>query len=235
MINKIKQIIKNLLINDFQIPSIEKSLEHLNSKGFYPDTIYDIGAYKGDFTMLCRRIWSNSQIVCFEPLSSQIPILKDISQKHKNIFVIEGLVGEEKKIVEFNEAETASSCLKEHNNQEFKLTQKQMNTLDNFVLDFKLYPPNFLKIDTQGYEFQILQGASNLLWNIDVILVELNFMDIHKEVCLADEVILFLKGFDFVLYDIAEIHRRPLDNLIWQTDFIFVKKDSFLRKDKKWG
>jgi hypothetical protein len=90
-----------------------------------------------------------------------------------------------------------------------------------------------LKIDT-GYEYEVLKGASTALHNCQLVLAELNFMDIHKNVKLADEVISFLKQFDFVMYDITEIHRRPSDNALWQVDFMFVKENSFLRQNKKW-
>lgn len=234
MLDKVKKILRNNLISKYQIPSVESSLFLLNENGFVPKTIFDVGAYKGDFALLSKKVWKNSEIICFEPLTEQVKLLKEIAVNTPKMKVIEGVVGEEKKIIEFNEAETASSCLNEQIDQGFLKTQKNMNTLVNYISDYNLNKPNLIKIDTQGYEYQVLLGAEDILGDVDVILAELNFIDIHKNVFLAADVINFLDKKNFVLYDIAEIHRRPIDNAVWQTDFIFIKKDSFLRKEKKW-
>ena len=109
-----------------------------------------------------------------------------------------------------------------------------MNTIVGYAKKYNLKIPNLLKIDTRGYEYQVLQGVKEFLNDIDIILAELNFIDIHKDVKLANEVIIFLDNYNLVIYDIAQIHRRPFNNAIWQTDFIFVKKDSFLRENKNW-
>ena len=235
MIQKIKSLVKEKLISKYEIPSIEQSLLHLKKLGFNPKTVFDIGAYEGQFALLIKKIWKDANVVCFEPLSDKIGVLNKVSSKYGDIKVIEGLVGEENKYINFNEAETASSCLSEQHEQGFSVTQKKMNTLTNYIKKYNLSVSDLLKIDTQGYEFQVLQGASEVLDDIQVILAELNFLDIHKDISLAAEVIQFLNSHNFVIYDIAEIHRRPLDKAIWQTDFIFVKKDSFLRKDKRWN
>jgi len=234
MIQKIKKFLKNKLIAKYEIPNIEQSLIHLKQLGFNPATIFDIGAYKGEFAILSKKIWKDANIVCFEPLSDKVKILNELSQKIPGIKVIEGVVGEENKEIEFNEAETASSCLSEQNEQGFPVSKKQMKTLKNYIDINNLKTPNLLKIDTQGYEFQVLKGALDIIEDIEIIIAELNFIDIHKEVFLAAEVIQLLNIHHFVIYDISEIHRRPIDKAIWQTDFIFVKKDSFLRKNKNW-
>lgn len=234
MINKIKTSLKNKIISKYEVPSIERTLNHLRVLGFEPKTIYDIGAYKGDFAILVNKIWEATEIVCFEPLSKQVEVLKQLSVKDNSIKVIEGVVGETTAEIDFHESETASSCLSEHAEQGFKVSKKKMDTLNNYVKKFSLNIPNLIKIDTQGYEYQVLEGASDIIGEVEVILAELNFIDIHKNVKLAADVIQLLASYDFVIYDIAEIHRRPLDNAIWQTDFVFVKKDSHLRKNKNW-
>jgi hypothetical protein len=38
----------------------------------------------------------------------------------------------------------------------------------------------------------------------------------------------------FVAYDICGLARRPLDQALWQADFIFVPRASSLRSDKRW-
>ncbi len=236
MIQFLKNKLKGYFINNAQIPDVGKSLERLKRLGFSPTTIFDIGAYKGDFAKLCLSTWGNANIVCFEPLKDKFAALEKWSSAEKRVKVIHGLLGEENKDkVKFNMSETASSVLTEHISTDFKSDYLPMRTLDAAIDEFKLAAPNLVKIDTQGYEYQIIKGLAKNLDKVDIIIAELNHIDIHINVKLAEEVIQLLYQNDFVIYDIVEIHRRPYDNAIWQTDFMFVKKNSFLRQQKQWS
>lgn len=108
-----------------------------------------------------------------------------------------------------------------------------MKTVDQVVGQSQA--PDFLKLDIQGYEFEVLQGAVQTLPQISAILAEVNLIDIHKDVHLLDEVIMLPRSHDFVAYDICGIARRPLDKVLWQADFIFVPFNSHLRVDKRWA
>ena len=235
MINLLKKTIKSYLINHLSIPDIEASLKLLKINSFKPDSIFDVGAYQGDFAKLTQKIWSQSKVFCFEALSKKVILLEQLSKSNPNIKVIEGLIGNRNlDNVTFNESETASSVLDEHISLDFTRSAKKMRTVDSCIAEFHLPYPDLLKIDTQGFEYEVLEGAKETLPHIQIILAELNFIDIHKNVRLASDVIRLLDDYNFVMYDITEIHRRPSDKAIWQTDFIFVKKDSIFRANKKW-
>jgi FkbM family methyltransferase len=235
MLERIKAKLKAYFIENGSIPDFKKSMHRLKELGFKPGLVFDIGAYKGDFARLCLELWNNTNVVCFEPLEAQYKILEQWSKTEKRIKVIHGLLGDEDKDqVKFNENETASSVLDETISKNFKTGYHKMRTLDTSLREFNLNVPNLLKIDTQGFEYQILKGFSTNLDQVEVIIAELNHIDIHDNVKLAEEVIGLLYAHGFVIYDIVEIHRRPFDNAIWQTDFMFVKKDSFLRRNKQW-
>ena len=67
-----------------------------------------------------------------------------------------------------------------------------------------------------------------------VILLELSLLDLHEGVPLLDEMLAWLSQRGFVAYDICGLTRRPLDDALWQTDMIFVRKDDPLRRDKRY-
>lgn len=235
ILKRLISFIRNYYIDNFLIPSPKKSLENLKKLGFSPKTIFDVGAYEGDFAELCLNIWTDVHITCFEGQSPKIQLLNKYYGNNQNITIIEGLVGErDDNNVSFNENATASSVLTEHISTNFTQTTKKMFRLDNYCNDNKIDTPQLLKIDTQGYEYQVLQGFEKRLGNVEVILAELNMIDIHKDVKLAHEVIDLLINYGFVIYDICELHRRPIDNALWQADFIFVKSNSNFRQNKKW-
>ena len=109
-----------------------------------------------------------------------------------------------------------------------------MQTIDEIVASRCIAAPDLLKLDVQGYELEVLKGAQRALTTISAILAEINLLDIHKNVPLLDDVIIFMREKGFVAYDICGLTRRPLDQGLWQADFIFVPRESALRRDKRW-
>jgi hypothetical protein len=110
-----------------------------------------------------------------------------------------------------------------------------MRTIDDVVSSSNMQIPTFLKLDVQGYEYEVLNGAKKTLQGVEVILAEVNLLDLYKGAHLLDELIAFLRNNGFVAFDICGFHRRPLDAALWQADFIFVPIGSPLRADKRWS
>lgn len=243
MINLIKDKIKQkLFVSDVKrmkekgrIPDQEISIRRLKKLGFVPSLIFDVGAYHGEFSQLCFDIWPATEITAFEALENKIENLRSLF-KNEKFSVQEGIIGDRNEDgVLFYADETASSVLKSEEVFNKKVVVKQkMITLDSFINASDSRIPDFLKVDTQGFEFQVLKGMEQHLSKVKILLLELNFIEVYDNVKLAHEVITYLSGFGFVPYDICEIHRRPLDNALFQIDFIFTQKDFFLREDKRW-
>ncbi len=233
-----KKFLKNILDNYYKkklvIPDPYYSLQKLKQQGFSPANIFDVGAYNGEFAQMVSSIWPEANITCFEGLEDKVKKLNETIANDK-ISIIEGLVGEKNTDnVKFFKVESATSVLEENTPNEFEVGFQKMHTLDQCIKDYSLKIPQFLKIDTQGYEYNILKGFEENLSKVDVVLAELNFIDIHKNVKLAHDVISLLQEHGLVIFDICQMHRRPSDKALWQADFIFVKEDSFLRRNKAW-
>ncbi len=218
------------------VPSIEASLEALAARGLRPRVVYDVGAYHGEFARLCRRVFGpQTKVFCFEPLAEAITRLSALRDRGE-ITLVPGLVGaEDRDAVTFHELETASSVLAEHHPTDARLARHPMRRLDTFAATPGTPPPDLLKIDTQGYELEVLKGAEQSLAAARVILAELNLLDIHQGVALAGEVIGWLGQRGWALYDICSLIRRPRDAALWQADALFVKEGDPLRADKHWG
>ena len=216
-----------------KIPDPEASLKRLKKQGFSPATIFDVGAYQGDFSDMCLKVWPESSIHAFEALPEKMPKLQN-RFSDKKVKITNALVGDQNTDdIQFYADETASSILESYELHPKRKLNLKMITLDGYV-EQGMPLPDLLKIDTQGYEYPILKGFEKNIGRIPVLLLELNVIEIYYQVTLAQDVIHFLSQFGFVIYDICEIHRRPLDNALVNLDFVFVKKDSFLREDKRW-
>jgi FkbM family methyltransferase len=235
MLTQLKSAIRRRVTRHYGVPEIPLALERLRSNNFTPAHIFDVGAYSGEFAKLCRQVWPGAKLTCFEVLPSHVEELKAWSQADGNAEIVDCLLGAEaRSAVAFHEMETASSVLEEHIPQAAPVRSYPMRTIDDVVVDLQMQSPTFLKLDVQGYEFEVLNGAEKTLPKVAAILAEVNLLDIHKGVHLLDELIVFLRDRDFLTYDICGLTRRPLDAALWQADFIFVPRDSFLRADKRW-
>tara|TARA_Y100000741_G_scaffold316785_1_gene263247 strand:- start:801 stop:1694 length:894 start_codon:yes stop_codon:yes gene_type:complete len=160
------------------ILSIHKALSQ-------PTTYIDIGANIGYWTF-SRNIALGSKIkfYCFEPSKINFYFLEKNLKKFQNIKIFNYGLSDcvEKKILSFPAWENLSKdkntgLLSLHGNTDINSETVNLITLDNFIKKNKIENKIFIKIDTEGYEFNVLNGAKNFLSNNSdiVIQLEVNF------------------------------------------------------------
>lgn len=238
MLSTIRRRLRDYLAQRLHVPSIESSLKRLAASGFKPTGVYDVGAYRGEFTKTVLTIWPRVQVTCFEPQSHLASDLIALQERFPNQVSYEQCVlgSAPKDSVTFHMGDTASSVLSNAVGVQYPTVQLPMKTIDQIRGSAQICPCNLLKLDVQGYELEVLRGAEETLkQDVEVILAELNFLDIYAEVPLIHETLAWLAERDFVAYDISSLIRRPLDNALWQADFVFVRERGDLRKQKAWN
>lgn len=217
----------------YHVPDMEWSLRNLYTNGFRPGYILDIGAFEGEWTLMCKTIFSDSNYLMFEAQNSKEDKLASLKSTRIDYHI--GLLGPElNDKSKFYINETVSSALPESakDNQEF--VEIPMYTVDEVLKRKNISNADFIKLDVQGFELEVLKGATNTLINAEVVLMEVSLIEINKGAPLINDVMSFMNERDFICYDICSIIRRPLDFALWQTDLIFVKKSSNLVSSKKY-
>jgi FkbM family methyltransferase len=137
------------------------------------DTVIDIGAHIGGFSIMASKKANPGLVYSFEPFISTFEILKknkEINDCH-NLKIFNIAVGKETKesfmyIKDNNFAEN-SLCKKTNKKMPIKIT-----TLAKIFKDNKIKKCNLLKIDCEGAEYEILMNAKNELKLIDNIILE---------------------------------------------------------------
>ena len=107
-------------------------------------------------------------------------------------------------------------------------------TVDSLLIEKHFALPDFIKLDVQGHEMEVLKGAKAAMVHAEVCLLEISLFDFGDGTPLLLEMLNFMDSNGFRAYDISQFMRRPLDKLLFQIDMFFVKKDSFLIADKRW-
>lgn len=233
---RIKEFIKDRIFERYELPHLKESIKRIKKAGFRPALWVDVGAHCGDVAALFRQTWPEARGVCLEGQESPLKQLKGRFQNDRQVTILGKLAGaRSKKGVVLHGQETSASVLEEHVKPQAQKQEVEMTTLDQEIpLSPSTPGEKLIKIDTQGYELEILKGAEGVLQNTGVLILELNLIEIHKGVPLADEVIAWLKSRGFQIYDIAGLTRRPRDRALWQADFVFVPVHSPLRANKSY-
>ena len=159
--------------------------------------VYDIGANVGYFSLLAAVLTGpQGQVVAFEPLPRNVDFLKKHIEINclNNIKVIEAAVADQDGSSTFKlGASTAMGHLGAGGELEVTLV-----SLDSLINQGDVKPPDFIKIDVEGAEFEVLQGAQTLIAQYHPTL----FLDTHGRDA-HQRVIQFLsdRGYQFEILD----------------------------------
>lgn len=216
----------------YAAPHPELNLRDMKARGFNPATILDIGGYKGDWARTAHEIWPEARITIFEANEERAPFLKAAAEAVGGTYHISLLGAEDGVEVPFTVLDSGSSVFEPRNSFARTQTTRTLKTIDTLMAD--LPAVDFMKLDTQGYELEILKGASRLMPTAQAILLEVALIEINRGGPLLHDVVAFMKERGFVTYDVVEIHPRLKDRATGRVDLMFVPEDSPLIADKSY-
>ncbi len=187
-------LVKNILIffDYFHKKKIINNLKKIIPNG-YLKVILDVGAHEGESIELFLKNFKVDLIISFEPSKFTFKKLLKNSENLKNKFINTNIhlenfaVGNIDSDIELNYLnETSSSTLRELNvNSKYfkkkenlfgklinkKITVKQIN-FNKYLEKKDLKKIDLLKIDTEGYELEVLKGLKDLISKVSIILFE---------------------------------------------------------------
>lgn len=214
------------------VPTLHHTLLLLKGRGYYPQFVIDGGAYEGNWTQDLLEVFPNTRVLMLEAQAAKLSHLQKITLQHPNTQFHQGVLSaKEGKRVIFKENETASHVEGLVEGGEGGVSSE---TLDRTIVRQGFGFPDFIKLDVQGYELEVLKGATECLGHAEFCLLEVSLLNIGNEPLLV-EVINFMDQRGFQSYDICQFMRRPYDQALYQIDLLFIKKNSRFIKDKRWN
>lgn len=200
-------------------------LRHVQNAGLRIDTVYDIGAWDGNWSRQTKfNAIPNANFFLFEANPAYAENLNRTGFKN---FCGVALSNPGRASVEFyNGTNTGDSYYKE--TTKFYDNQGSITlpciTLDEVKQSANLPVPQFIKIDTQGSELDILSGADSFIKDVDLIYTECPIVRYNAGAPNIQEYLDFFKQREFIPIDVLEIHRG--EATLIQIDIMFMKKES---------
>jgi FkbM family methyltransferase len=195
--------------------------------GFSPTHVIDVGANHGNWTRASMQFFPDASYTLLEP------------QDHLKVHV-EGLIAAGRKIQWVNAGASDqsgtltfyishrddSSTFVDVGCDPSQQRSVEVLSLDDLLVRYKLPVPELVKIDAEGFDLKVLQGAKTLLGKTEVILLEASVLCPYENSVAA--AIQFMAGHGYRLIDITEINRSPKDNVLWLTELAFLRNSSTL-------
>ncbi len=201
--------------------------------------LLDIGANTGQYAESMRSYGYNGRIVSFEPLHEAYKQLQKVAGSDPNWTLnnyalgntnSNGLIHVAGNSVSSSILEMLDAHEKSAPESEYISTENiEIKTLDSiFHKWYKAGDRVMIKIDTQGYEKQVLEGTKESLKLIKIIQVEMSLLPLYKSGWLYQEIISFLKGSGFELYSLENGFTDKDTGRLLQVDGIFVNTKLYL-------
>jgi FkbM family methyltransferase len=207
------------------------TVEHIKTfQRLVPKTLIDVGANKGQFSLMAQYLFPDIEIHAFEPLENERAIYGKVVRQPTKLYPT-ALGSKSGQATFFVTSRADSSSLLQPGllqESAYGVSTKARATVAvarlTDVIDLSKLPrPILLKIDVQGGELEVLRGAENGLPVIDMIYCEVSFAQLYEGQPLANEITSYLAEQGFALKGV--FNQSSTTSLgPTQADFLFMPK-----------
>jgi FkbM family methyltransferase len=239
-------LIKTLLKDLLRHAGLEvRKLKHVNSEEtvlpnllrlLKPAAILDVGANVGQFAVMVRKLGYAGQIVSFEAIPQVHTALLEAAKNDSQWVVascaaLGASAGEidihvSKNSVSSSLLPMGATHLEAAPDSVYVGKQRiRMERLDELAAT--LVPNDgglFLKIDTQGYEKEVLKGATALLQRLEAIQVEMSLVPLYEGAPSFTEMTTFIEALGYEMFSLVPGFRDVRSGRLLQVDGFFVRR-----------
>jgi FkbM family methyltransferase len=187
-------------------------------------TIVDVGASDGSWTLTARRVFPNTRALLIEALANpHEPALRRLHERDRAVDYVIAAAGDREGEASFDASDPFGGGVARQPSPSDVVVP--MTTIDKEVTQRALPPPYLIKLDTHGFEREILAGAKTTLDATSVLVIEAYNFELQPGVMRFHELIGHMEGLGFRPIDLADPMRRPKDAVLWQMDLVFERSD----------
>ena len=211
-------------------------IDHVLSVDFRPRTVIDVGVERGTPELYGR--FPGAILLLVEPLKEFEPVLQRISRKYDATYIL-AAAGAAPGTTTLNVRPSSLAGSSIYREQEGAYIDSYPRivpvvTLDQVCTERRLSGPYLIKVDVQGAELDVLDGASEVLADTELVLLEVSLFQFFIGGSRFYDVVRYMKGQGFVVHDVIGGGNRPFDGALGQIDIAFVKEDGIFRQSHTW-
>ena len=178
---------------------------------------FDVGANKGEYSMILAKYLPEAEIHAFEPHPSTFKTLEKNLEQFENVkvnnFAFSNSAGTTK-LWDYNtedgtsHASLSRASLIRSDTEKVVEVEARMSTIDEYLRENGIEKVHFLKVDVEGHEIEVLKGAVNALTEGKIEIIQLEFTQANSACGV------FVKTFFDILAENYHIHRILRDDII---------------------
>lgn len=176
-----------------------------------PRLIFDVGANTGQSALAFLEMFPGATIHSFEPFRDTFAVLRQNTAAYPRIHAHCLALGSEAGVVsvELRGSGSVNNSLqpvKESSGADGSIETLKVDTLDGFCTRQGIGSIDFLKIDTEGHDLEVLKGASNLLktHRVNLVQVEVGMNPLNRKHVSLRDFLAFLEPLGYMLFGIYD-------------------------------
>jgi FkbM family methyltransferase len=205
----------------------------------YPslNVLFDIGANVGQTRYWFRYYVPQAKIYCFEPVKSTFEQLVQNSSSDSNCVLENLALGDKREDKSIRLFEGSMSVLNSLNvdlmntSAGAKVEYIKVETLDQYCQASNVSKIDLLKIDTEGYDINVLNGAKQMMekGSISMIYCETGFQLSNQRNTSFTELTRYLEEKDYYFFGLYQVDYNDWKNGNNYGNALYVHKKAFLR------
>jgi FkbM family methyltransferase len=198
-------------------------------------TIVDIGANRGQFALAARQYCSDAMIIAFEPLIKPAALFNRVFSGDQGVRLHNVAISYEEGKLEMHvsKRDDSSSLLPiayaqkdlYPGTEEVSTLNVNVGPLRKYIAATEVKGRALLKIDVQGYEYQVLIGCHDLINKFSFVYCEASFVELYSNQKLVKDVIEWMEINSFFLIGVYNISYSKKTGQAIQADLLFKRQD----------
>jgi FkbM family methyltransferase len=209
----------------FVAMSTTLAMKRIAARGIKIDTVIDVGASNGSWSLEARKCWPDAHYHLVEANVQHQAALQAVCSATPRFSYVLAAASDEPGTIYFDGSDSFGGlAMKDASPDRPGVKGVPAVTLDGEMNSRGLAGPYLVKLDTHGFEVPILNGARQVLAGANLVVIETYNFRLETDSLRFWEMCRFMDELGFGVIDISEPLWRLKDEAFWQIDLLFIPK-----------